>query len=73
MNVLKEIQTSNCRYKGHFEWEEAIKYALLNVKFKDILLLAGKGHEIYTIIKDRVIPFDEKNIVLDILNDLEKK
>ena len=44
----------------------------MNAKPKDTILLAGKGHETYTIIKDEVIPFDEKQIVLDILKDIQK-
>jgi len=52
--------------------KEAIKYALLNAKPKDTILLAGKGHETYTIIKDEIIPFNEKEIVLDILENIKE-
>ena len=33
----------------------------------DILLLLGKGHENYQIIKDKKIPFSDKDVVLDYL------
>ena len=34
----------------------------------DILLILGKGHETYQIIKDKKIHFDDKEIVLSYLN-----
>ena len=33
----------------------------------DLLLLAGKGHEDYQIIQNKTIPFDEREIVTEIL------
>ena len=33
----------------------------------DLLLLAGKGHEDYQIIMEKTVPFDEKEIVTEIL------
>ena len=52
--------------------KEAIKYALENAKKDDIILLAGKGHEDYQIIGKKKIHMDERNIVEEILNDLDK-
>lgn len=48
---------------------EAIKYALDMARPKDIILLAGKGHETYTLIGNQVIPCDEREIVLRYLNE----
>ncbi len=46
--------------------------ALLNTASPgDVLLLAGKGHENYQILADRTIPFDERQIVLDIIKSEE--
>ncbi|MBP3388922.1 MAG: UDP-N-acetylmuramoyl-L-alanyl-D-glutamate--2,6-diaminopimelate ligase, partial [Clostridia bacterium] len=42
---------------------EAIKWALAHAKKDDIVLLAGKGHETYQILKDRTIHLDEREIV----------
>ncbi|MDD2446972.1 MAG: UDP-N-acetylmuramoyl-L-alanyl-D-glutamate--2,6-diaminopimelate ligase [Tissierellia bacterium] len=47
--------------------KEAIEYALSIAKAKDIILLAGKGHETYTIIKDKTYPCNEREIVLNYL------
>lgn len=46
---------------------EAIGYALDIAKKDDIVLLAGKGHETYQILKDETIHFDEREIVKEIL------
>jgi UDP-N-acetylmuramoyl-L-alanyl-D-glutamate--2,6-diaminopimelate ligase len=47
--------------------EEAIKTALTLATSDDIVLLAGKGHEKYQVIKGENLPFDEKQIVNQIL------
>ncbi|GMG96145.1 UDP-N-acetylmuramoyl-L-alanyl-D-glutamate--2,6-diaminopimelate ligase [Tepidimicrobium xylanilyticum] len=71
-DILIGVKRVNGNYVAITDRREAIEYALRNAQPKDIILLAGKGHETYTIIKDKVIPFDEKEIVYDILNTLEK-
>lgn len=43
--------------------EEAIKYAVQNAAEGDIIVLAGKGHETYQILKDGKIHFDEREII----------
>ncbi|MBQ8497496.1 MAG: UDP-N-acetylmuramoyl-L-alanyl-D-glutamate--2,6-diaminopimelate ligase [Clostridia bacterium] len=47
---------------------EAIAYALQNAKAGEIILLAGKGHENYTIGKNGKTAFSERDIVYRILN-----
>jgi hypothetical protein len=42
--------------------KECIEYAILNMKKNDVLLVAGKGHEDYMIIKDEKIYFSDKTI-----------
>ena len=37
----------------------------------DVIVLAGKGHETYQIFKDRTIHYDEREIVKEILDDME--
>lgn len=69
-DVVAGVKKVNNNYITIVDRKEAIRYALENAKPKDIILLAGKGHETYTIINDKVIPFDEKQIVLDILKDI---
>ena len=42
---------------------EAIQFAINMAKSGDIILLAGKGHETYQILKDRTVHLDEREIV----------
>jgi UDP-N-acetylmuramoyl-L-alanyl-D-glutamate--2,6-diaminopimelate ligase len=43
--------------------EEAIKTACMMANEKDIILVAGKGHETYQEIKGVKYPFDDKKVV----------
>lgn len=40
--------------------EKAIRRAIEEAGKGDIVLLAGKGHETYQVLKDRVIDFDDR-------------
>jgi UDP-N-acetylmuramoyl-L-alanyl-D-glutamate--2,6-diaminopimelate ligase len=51
---------------------EAIKTAVSLANPKDIILIAGKGHETYQEIKGVKHPFDDKKIVIEILKLLQK-
>ncbi|MBU5426798.1 UDP-N-acetylmuramoyl-L-alanyl-D-glutamate--2,6-diaminopimelate ligase [Tissierella pigra] len=67
-DVLIGTKKVNGKYVKIVDRIEAIKYAIDNAKPKDIILLAGKGHETYTIIKGETYPCDERQIVLEYLN-----
>ncbi|MDO4535347.1 MAG: UDP-N-acetylmuramoyl-L-alanyl-D-glutamate--2,6-diaminopimelate ligase [Clostridium perfringens] len=51
---------------------KAIEKAIDMAKKDDVILIAGKGHETYQILKDKTIHFDEREVVIDILNKKEK-
>ena len=44
---------------------EAIEYVLANAAADDVVMIAGKGHENYQILKDRTIHFDDREVVLE--------
>lgn len=48
---------------------EAINFALTHAAAEDVILIAGKGHENYQILKDRTIHFDDKEVVLEYWSD----
>jgi len=48
----------------------AIRRALEEAKPGDVVLLAGKGHETYQILKDRTIDFDDRETAREILRSL---
>ncbi len=47
--------------------EKAIRKAIQEAKPGDIVILAGKGHETYQILKDGPIPFDDREVARRIL------
>ena len=46
---------------------DAIKRAIEIAKPEDTVLIAGKGHEAFQIIRDEKLPFDDKKIVKEVL------
>lgn len=71
-DILVGISETDCRYAVVENRFEAIEFALDNAKADDIILLAGKGHEPYQILKDRTIVFDEREIVLKLIDSTER-
>lgn len=49
--------------------KEAIHFALAKAAREDVILIAGKGHENYQILKDRTIHFDDKEVVMEYWSD----
>lgn len=47
--------------------KEAIYHALARAQKDDVVLIAGKGHENYQILKERIIHFDDSEIVRDFI------
>ena len=52
---------------------EAVKWALENARKDDVLLLAGKGHEDYQVLRDETVYFDEKVLVGQLLAEMDRK
>ena len=68
-DILPGIDETGCKYVTIENRFDAIEYALDHAEKDDIILLAGKGHETYQILKDRTIVFDEREIVMKLLSD----
>lgn len=49
---------------------KAIRAAIREARPGDIVILAGKGHETYQMLKDRVIHFDDREMARDVLREL---
>ncbi len=50
--------------------EKAIRLILSEAAPGDIVIIAGKGHETYQVLKDRVIPFDDREVARRVLREL---
>lgn len=68
-DILEGISKTGCEYTVVENRFDAIEYALDHAKKDDIILLAGKGHETYQILNGRTIVFDEREIVIKLLQD----
>ena len=65
------IEKTSGKYVEICDRKEAIKYAITHAKPRDIVILAGKGHEDYQEIKGVKYPMDERDLIRDILNELK--
>ncbi len=50
--------------------EKAIKLALESAGGDDVVLIAGKGHETRQLFRDRVIPFDDREVARRLLGEM---
>lgn len=66
---IKERGKKN--YSIHPGRREALEHVLSLAQEGDFILVAGKGHEGYQIIKDKVIPFDDREVIRQILRKME--
>ena len=72
--IIKDILIGIDKEKKNYlvieDRKDAIKEAIHRAKEGDVVLIAGKGHENYQIIKDEVVEFDDKLMAKEILNNL---
>lgn len=68
-DILPGIEETKCPHVIIPDRKEALKYAIENTKSGDVVIIAGKGHETYQILKDRTIHFDEREIVHELLKE----
>ena len=66
-DIVVGMEGSKVPYEVIESRREAIGAAVLGAKENDIVLLAGKGHEDYQILKTGKVRFDEKEIVKEFL------
>lgn len=50
--------------------KDAIKHAMEIAKENDIIVVAGKGHEDYQVLKNKTIHFDEREVVSELIKEL---
>lgn len=66
------IKKTNGKYECIVDRKEAIKKAIEIASKRDLIVLAGKGHEPYQEINHKTYPFDERVIVREIIEEMGK-
>ena len=68
--MIKGVDIKNInKVESEINREEAIKKACLKANSKDVILIAGKGHEKYQINGNEKIEFDDKKILIKLLKN----
>ena len=66
-DIVKGVSEFKTPYKVIENRVDAINYVVKNAQKDDIIILAGKGHETYQILKTGKIHLDEREIILEAL------
>lgn len=78
LGIIAEIEkgikeTGGKKYEIQPDRKKAIEQALALGKKGDYILVAGKGHEDYQIIGDKIIPFKDAEVIREILQKMEEE
>lgn len=72
--IIDDIKTGISKTDGKYveiiDRKEAIRYAIEHGRPRDVIVLAGKGHEDYQEIKGVKYPMDERNLIAEVLQEL---
>lgn len=74
--ILSEVETGvrraadRSKYSVIPDRREAISYAIHMAQPGDVVLIAGKGHETYQIVKDQVLHFDDREEARKVLKQI---
>ena len=69
-DILDGMDDAMAEYVVIENRRDAIEYAIRHARKDDVIVLAGKGHEDYQILKDKTIHFDEREVIRDILSNM---
>jgi UDP-N-acetylmuramoyl-L-alanyl-D-glutamate--2,6-diaminopimelate ligase len=66
-DVIVGVQRTKAKLFVEVDRQKAIEVALDEARAGDIVLLAGKGHETYQVLRDRTIEFDDREVARTVL------
>jgi len=70
-DIEKGIEGQFSNYSVEIDRRVAIEKALRMADADDVVVIAGKGHEDYQVIRDKVMPFSDRSVVIDILKKMD--
>lgn len=74
--IIDDIKVGMAKTEGKYveipERKEAIRYVIANGQPGDIIVLAGKGHEDYQEIKGKKYPMDERILIREVVEELQR-
>ncbi len=59
---IEKNESENFSYTTINDRKKAIEFAINNAEKGDVVIIAGKGHETYQILNDKVIHFDDREV-----------
>lgn len=65
---MNEIE--NAHFAKIVDRRDAIEHAIRMARKGDLVIIAGKGHETYQLVKDQVLHFDDREVAREILKGL---
>ena len=68
---LIEGRSGDKGYEIIIDRRSAIARAIREAKAEDVVIIAGKGHETYQILKDKTIDFDDREVAREIIRELK--
>jgi UDP-N-acetylmuramoyl-L-alanyl-D-glutamate--2,6-diaminopimelate ligase len=68
-DVIVGVQRTKAKLFVEPDRQKAIEVALDEARSGDIVLLAGKGHETYQVLRDRTIEFDDREVARTVLRN----
>jgi len=69
-DVIVGLQKTSNPYLAEVDREAAVRKALEAAHEGDVVVLAGKGHETYQVLKDQTVPFDDREVARKILREM---
>ncbi len=69
-DAIVGLQKTGKPYLAEVDREVAIRKALEQAREGDVVVLAGKGHETYQVLREQTIPFDDREVARRVLREM---